>query len=95
MLIIEHLRGLTRLPGLVKVGLVVMAVAGMTDIMAHLEAVDHVGHLHTHTTTETAAHLAGLVSMVVIFVGVVVDGVRQGRLRRSAAIAGRDEEGVS
>ena len=93
MLALEHLRSLARLPGLVKAGLVVMAIAGLADVVAHLEAVDHVGHLHIHTTTETAAHLAGLASMVVIFVGVVIDGVRQGRARRAAA-AGRDMEGV-
>jgi hypothetical protein len=94
VLIIEHLRGLGGLPGLVKVGLVVMAIAGLADIVAHLETVDHVGHMHTHTATETAAHLAGLVSMVVIFVGVVVDGVRKGRARRRTVAAGRDMEGV-
>jgi hypothetical protein len=62
--------------------------------VAHLEAVDHVGHLHSHATTESAAHLAGLLSMVVIFVGVVIDGVRQGRARRRVP-ASRDVEGVS
>ena len=94
MLAIERLRGLAALPSLVKAGLVLMALAGLTDVVAHLEAVDHAGHLHTHTATETAAHLAGLVSMVVIFVGVVVDGVRQGRARRLTTDTGRDEEGV-
>jgi hypothetical protein len=89
MLVIERLR-LGTLPGLVKVGIVLMVFAGLADVVAHLEAVDHAGHLHTHTATEAAAHLAGLVSMVVIFVGVVVDGVRKGRARA----AGRDEEGV-
>jgi hypothetical protein len=94
MLVIEWFRGLGRLPALVKAGLVVMALAGLADVVAHLEAVDHVGHLHSHTTTESAAHLAGLLSMVVIFVGVVIDGVRQGRARRRVP-ASRDVEGVS
>ena len=92
MLTIERIRGLGALPLLVKLGVVGMAFAGLADVVAHLEAVDHVGHLHTHTTSEAAAHLAGLVSMVVIFVGVVVDGVRQGRARRGAPATQRKEQ---
>jgi hypothetical protein len=94
VLVLEHLRSLAGLPTLVKGGLVLMAIAGLADLVAHLEAVDHAGHLHTHTTTQTAAHLAALASMVVIFVGVVIDGVRTGRARRRSAVAARDQEGV-
>ena len=90
MLTVEHLRGLAHLPLLVKVGLVVMAFAGLADVVAHLEA-SHTGHLHTHSASESAAHLVGLVSMILIFLGVVIDGVRQSRARRSApAVAGKE-----
>lgn len=93
MFTIERLiRELASFPVLVRIGLVVMAVAGVGDVVAHLEAADHVGHLHEHTSTEFQAHLAGFVSMVIVFVGVVADGVRQNRLRRPA---GTDSNGVA
>jgi hypothetical protein len=84
MFTIQRARELSTLPLLVKIGLIAMALAGVADVVAHLEAAGD-GHLHAHTASEAAAHLAGFVSMVVIFVGVVVDGVRQGRVRRSGA----------
>jgi hypothetical protein len=83
MLILETIRrDLLRTPVVVKLGLLLMVFAGLADVIAHVGAVEHVGHLHQHTSFEAAAHLTGLVSMVVIFVGVVLDGVRQGRARR-------------
>jgi hypothetical protein len=85
MFTIERARELSTLPLLVKIGLIAMAFAGLADVVAHLEAPGD-GHLHAHTASETAAHLAGFVSMVVIFVGVVIDGVRQGRDRRAGAV---------
>lgn len=88
MFTIERARGLLTLPLLVKIGLVAMAFAGLADVIAHLEAPSD-GHLHAHTASEAAAHLAGFVSMVVILVGVVVDGVRQSRVRRAGA-AGKE-----
>ena len=88
MFTLERTRELLSLPVLVKIGLIVMALAGLADVVAHLEAPSD-GHLHAHTASEAAAHLAGFVSMVVIFVGVVIDGVRQGRARRSGA-AGKE-----
>jgi hypothetical protein len=84
MFSIERTRELLTLPLLVKIGLIVMAFAGLADVVAHLEAPSD-GHLHAHTASEAAAHLAGFLSMIVIFVGVVIDGVRQARARRSGA----------
>lgn len=84
MFTIERGRELLTLPLLVKIGLIVMAFAGLADVIAHLEAPSD-GHLHAHTASEAAAHVAGFVSMVVIFLGVVIDGVRLGRDRRSGA----------
>jgi hypothetical protein len=85
MFTIERARELSTLPLLVKIGLIAMAFAGLADVLAHLEAPGD-GHLHAHTASEAAAHLAGFVSMVLIFVGVVIDGVRQGRDRRAGAV---------
>ena len=83
MLTIETIRAdLPRLPLLVKLGVVVMALAGLADVIAHLEVHDVVeaaNHVHQHTSFEAAAHLAGFVSMVLILIGVVIDGVRRTR----------------
>lgn len=84
MFTIQRARELLTLPLLVKIGLIAMAFAGLADVVAHLEAPGD-GHLHAHTASEAAAHLAGFVSMIVIFVGVVIDGVRKGRAGRSGA----------
>ncbi|HET8785903.1 MAG TPA: hypothetical protein VFM38_09730 [Candidatus Limnocylindrales bacterium] len=90
MLIIERIRELALLPTLVKLGLVLMAFAGASDVIAHVGAASD-GHLHAHTSSEAAAHLMGLVSMVVILLGVVIDGVRQGRKRQAVSRSARKE----
>lgn len=82
MFTIERARELLTLPLLVKIGLIAMAFAGVADVVAHIEAPSD-GHLHAHTASEAAAHVAGFVSMVLVFVGVVIDGVRQSRAHRS------------
>jgi len=82
MLIIDRIRELSLLPTLVKLGLLLMAFAGASDVIAHLGAASD-GHLHAHTSSEAAAHLMGLVSMIVILLGVVIDGVRKSRARRA------------
>jgi hypothetical protein len=60
-----------------RVGVVGLLLSGLVDVVAHLEAGGHVGHLHEHASTEVAAHVAAFVSMVVIYLGVVLDGVRR------------------
>lgn len=90
MLTIDRLGGLGRLPLLVKVGLLVMATAGFADVIAHLEAGGD-GQVDAHASWEVVAHLAGLVSMILILLGVVIDGVRQGRPRRTSPGAVRKE----
>ena len=88
MLTIEGmLRQLATLPSLAKVGLVVMVISGLADVMAHLEAqpIELVGLPHMHTSFEASAHLGGFVSMVLILLGVVLDGVRRNRARREPA----------
>ena len=88
MLTIEALlRQLATLPSLAKVGLVVMLLSGLADVMAHLEAhpVELVGQAHVHTSFEASAHLGGFVSMVLILLGVVYDGLQRSRARRGPA----------
>lgn len=77
-------RELPGLPLLARVGLVVLALGGFADVVAHLDSAGHDGHPHAHTSAETSAHLVAFVGMVLILLGVVVDGVRQTRLGRSA-----------
>jgi hypothetical protein len=86
MFTIERLRRETHgLPLLVRGGIVGLVLAGLADVMAHTEVAAHAGHLHDHASGEFFAHLAGFVSMVVIYLGVVLEGVRQSRLRRGSA----------
>ncbi len=85
MLTLERIRReLGAFPALVRIGLVVMAFAGLADVVAHLEGTGHAGHLHTHAASELSAHAAGFVSMVLILLGVVRDGVRRSRPGRPA-----------
>ena len=94
MLTIERIRTEARaLPTMTKVGIVALAFAGLLDVVAHLEASDHVGHLHQHTSAEASAHLAAFVSMVLIYLGVVLEGARQARNRRHPAE--REKQGVA
>ena len=90
MLTIETSRRKARaIPGLIRIGLVVLVVAGFADVTAHLmaaqagqvtSAAHGSGHAGGHTPDELAAHVAVLVGMVLILLGVVVDGVKQTRL---------------
>jgi hypothetical protein len=84
MLTIERItREARAVPNLVKAGFAVMAFGGLADLMAHLEAAGHDGHLHVHASAELSAHLIVFVGMVLIYLGVVLDGARRHRARRS------------
>ena len=94
MLTIERLRSeALSLPTLTKVGVVALLVAGLLDLVAHLEAGEHIGHLPHQTSAEASAHLAAFVSMVLIYLGVVLDGARRSRSHRHPA--GRGMKGVA
>ena len=60
-----------------------LVLSGFADVVFHALAPDLASHAGAHDAAELAAHLAGLVSMVVIFLGVVTDGVRRNRARRN------------
>jgi hypothetical protein len=81
------------MPALTKGGVVALGFAGLLDLIAHFEANEHVGHLHQHTSAEASAHLAAFASMVLIYLGVVLDGARQQRARRHSAE--RSSKGVA
>ena len=94
MLILESLhRDWKAVSALVRVGVVGLVLSGFADVVFHAVAPDLASQPDAHTTAELAAHLAGLVSMVVIFLGVVTDGVRKSRARRSEV--GPQPKGVS
>lgn len=78
MLTLERVRGeFLRLPFLVHVGLAVLVLGGLADVAAHLGAAGHTDDLREPTASELSAHLVGFVGMVVILLGVVIDGVRR------------------
>ena len=94
MLIIESLRREWKaVPTLVRIGVVGLVLSGFADVVFHAVAPDLASHADAHATAEFAAHLAGLVSMVVVFLGVVTDGVRKSRARRNAR--GPEPKGAS
>ena len=89
MLTIETLRRLGRevrdLPTMTRIGLLLMAAAGAFDAIVHLASGDHAAH-HAFGP-EHAAHLLGVVGMVLVLAGVVIHGARR-QLRRAAAKPG-------
>jgi uncharacterized protein YjeT (DUF2065 family) len=66
MLKIEQL---WRLPVLTLIGLVLMAVGLVADLVVHAA--------HHHGPAEHAAHLVGLVGMVLVLAGVMAFGARR------------------
>ena len=76
MLIIERLwRDAKAVPLVVKIGVIALIASGLADIVLHAITPQIAGH-DVHTPAELAAHFAGFVSMVVILLGVVIDGAR-------------------
>jgi len=86
MLMLERVgREFVAAPGLVKVGVIALVLSLLDDATLHLASgtlLEPIGIGHGDLTPdELAAHLAAFMSMVVIFVGVVADGVRRSRAR--------------
>jgi hypothetical protein len=79
MLALEsHVRAL---PPVIRLGLAVIAFGGLADLVTHLsfaDAADPGGH----TPAQLSAHAIAFAGMVLVFAGVVVDGVRQSMVRR-------------
>jgi hypothetical protein len=89
MLTIEIAKRLARwsanFPALSRIGLLLMVGAGAFDVVVHLAAGAHAGK-HGFGP-EHAAHLIGVVGMVLVLAGVVTYGARR-QLRRPAAKPG-------
>jgi hypothetical protein len=93
MFIIERLwRDAKAVPLVVQVGVVALVLSGAADIVLHAITPEVAGH-DVHTPAEVAAHFAGMVSMVVILLGVVLDGARRTSYRRQEG--GTQSKGVS
>ena len=76
-------RGVGSLPLIARIGLIVLVLGGIADVVAHFGVAvgtPDAGHSAGHTADEIAAHLQVFVGMVLILLGVVVDGIRQTRL---------------
>ena len=66
---------------MIRLGLAVIAFGGLADLVTHLsfaDAADPGGH----TPAQLSAHAIAFAGMVLVFAGVVVDGVRQFMVRR-------------
>jgi len=93
MCIIERLwRDAKAVPLVVQVGVVALVLSGAADIVLHAITPEVAGH-DVHTPPELAAHFAGMVSMVVILLGVVLDGAQRTSYRRQEG--GTQSKGVS
>jgi hypothetical protein len=80
-------------PVLARIGVVGLVLSGLADIVFHAVAPDLASHPAEHTTAELAAHIAGLMSMVLIFVAVIADGIQKSRARRQRS--GPEPKGAS
>jgi len=93
MFIIERLwRDAKAAPLVVQIGVVALVLSGAADIVLHAITPQIAGH-DVHTPPELAAHFAGMVSMVVILLGVVLDGARRASYRRQES--GTQSKGAS
>ncbi len=87
--VIERVSETTRqLPLGARIGLGVMVLGIGTDLVAHLDpALD--SHPGGATGSELSAHLVVFVGMVLVLIGVLVDGVRSGRWSGGSVTQGR------
>ena len=92
MLVIQTARAIwnevNRLPLLVRIGLALMPLAFLGDVVVHLAPVVH-DHHAGFASQEHIAHLAGILAMVLVLAGVVIDGAFRHRSRRRSSHANR------
>ena len=69
------------LPLVIRFGLVVIAYGGFADLVTHLSFAD-AAEPGGHTPAQLSAHAIAFAGMVLVFAGVVIDGVRQSMVRR-------------
>jgi hypothetical protein len=68
------------LPLVIRLGLVVMVFGGLADLVTHLSFAD-AAEAGEHTSAQLSAHAIAFAGMVLVFAGVVFDGVRQSLVR--------------
>ena len=79
---------INQLPTLVRIGLALMPLAFLGDVVVHIAPVAH--HHHAgFAPQEHIAHLLGILAMVLVLAGVVIDGARRHRSRRRSSHANR------
>ncbi|MGH2402411.1 MAG: hypothetical protein ACRDE6_06835, partial [Candidatus Limnocylindria bacterium] len=61
------------LPTLSRIGIVVIVIAGLTDVAVHLLIAAPAGHDHGGFAAEHMAHVLGIIGMVLTLAGVVWD----------------------
>lgn len=64
-------------------GLVLMAAAGVLDVVVHLGSAGH--HAHESFVSEHFTHLIGIAGMVLVMAGLVIHGARRHHRRPRAA----------
>jgi hypothetical protein len=84
----RFIREAAALPALSRVGLLLMVAAGVLDVVVHVTAGAHAGHYGFGL--EHAAHLLGVVGMVLVLAGVVTYGARRQLCRAAAKRGGLD-----
>lgn len=82
MLMIERIR---EFPLLARIGLVGMVLGAVLDIAMSVMAGPHVMHQGMQMGVNHTGHLIALAGMVLVLAGVVFDGARRQRIRRSSA----------
>ena len=88
MLVIQAILALRRLPPLMVVGLLVMAIGGVLDLVVHVQPAGH-GH-HAGFGSEHVAHIVGIAGMFIVLAGVVLHGARRHRRPRADRHGGLD-----
>lgn len=61
-----------------------LVLGGLADVVAHLGLPAEAGHAHGFSAAEVEAHLIVFVGMVLVLLGVVIDGARRAHPGRSA-----------
>ena len=69
------------IPPVIRLGLLVIAFGGVADLVTHVSFAD-AAEAGGHTAGQLSAHAIAFAGMVLVFAGVVVDGVRQTMVRR-------------
>lgn len=79
---------LRHMPRLMKVGLLLMGLAGVVDVVVHVAAGAHAAH--GGFAIEHGAHLLAIAAMALVVAGVVIHGARRQLRQRAVAHGGQN-----